>query len=356
MEDNEVQQEGPRDNSLENRKKRQMEMLEKAPLGTYWKQVWKEDKGPKGRRTDEYCFITNLEYNNIGGPYLKGERLQVKEGSSYMFDKRATLYDFSFDKSRNAYHEQIEKDEYENLKKKAIKIYENKDRERLKRKTLFSGFNKEFKAHYSYAELMDSVKIRYDIIKEDIDVANKALALCKGSEDEKFIKEIEGIEERFSKFREDNLIRVYSSWDKVEWPNTFRSFSIHEIDVTSLSFEPEKVNENGVGYVGGTPFEKNGKNFTFKVRVYGQSWSVENYSRDYYETDLRVGFNSTGKTWREDDPEGWKTYISKNDKYTDGKYKNNPSWGGDEFYILNDWHFEQLLDLIKHTGLEEVVA
>ena len=42
MEENEVQQEGPVDNSFEKRKKSQMEMLEKAPLGTYWKYTWKD--------------------------------------------------------------------------------------------------------------------------------------------------------------------------------------------------------------------------------------------------------------------------------------------------------------------------
>lgn len=351
MAENEVQQENPKDNSAEARKKRQLEMLDKAPLGTYWKQTWKEGRGLKGPRTDEYCFITNLEHSKVGGgPYLKGERLQIAEGSSYSFDDRATLYGFSFDKERNAYYEQISQEEYEGLRNKTIKIYENKSSEWSNRRTLFAGFIKERGVHLDYNKLMELVIDRYNSIKDYIDDANRAEELCKEKGETEFLKEIQ---ERRELLRKESLIRVYSSWSKTEYPNIIRRFNIHEIDITSISFEPAKFNDKGTVYVGGTPFENNGKNFHFKIRSYGQSLGVEKMTRDYYDSNVSVSFNSVGKTWREDDSEGWKTYISKNDEYTKGEYKNTPSWNGDEFYLINDWEFNQLIDLIKHTGLEE---
>lgn len=348
MEENQAQQENPMDNSLETRKKKQMEQIEKVPLGTYWKKVNKNQSNG-GPCIDEYCHITRLEFNQ-GSSYLQGERLQITEGSLYDFDDRASIYNFELDNSTNVYYEQITQDEYEGLRNKTIKIFENKRQEKANRYALFQGFHKETNFSYSYDELMKAILKRYNNIKEYIDEADQAEKLCKENGEVEFL---EVIEKERKRLRDENLFRIYYSLKKHEQSNLFEFFNIVEIDITSVKFEPEKVNEHGVGYVGGTPFENNGLNFHYKSRSYGQNLSYENYNRDYYKTSLRVSFNGEGKTWREDDPKGWITYIAINDKYTQGKYNSSPSYGSDEFYFLNKWHFEQLLDLIRYTGLDE---
>jgi len=352
MEENEVQQENPKDNSLEARKAKQISLIETAPLGTYWKQVW-HDKTKNDTKIDDYFHITKMEYHSTG-PVLGGERLKINEECLFDLDYRASLYDFSFDKNHGGYYaEQISKEEYEGVKNKVIQIYKNKSDELRKRGALFYKFNSDNKKlHCDYNEMMKIVEQRYDSIKEYLDDGKSLIKLCEERGQEDLKKEAE---EKLAKLKKDNRLLFYSESNKVEWPNFNRSFSIAEIDVSSLSFEPEKINEQGIGYVGGSPFENNGKNFTFKVRFYGQSLFVDNYNSDFYETKVRVSFDNGNKNWRWEDPEGWRTYIATNDKFTNGEYKNSPSWSGNEFFILDDWHFEQLLDLINYTGLEENV-
>lgn len=343
----EVLQQNPHDNSVEAIKENLKKMIDIAPIGTYWKQVW-HDPSKNDTRIIDYYQVKSLEKSIDGKGVLKGERIQVDESCLYDLDDRASLYDFSFDKNHGAYYaEQISKEDYMTIKNRLIKIYENKSNESIRRRALFYGFY-ENNQKFDYSSIIEIVRKRYDYLGDEINRIKELLEEFKNNKDHEKVLEIE---KYMDKLREENTLFVFSQRKKDDHINKLDSFDIHEIDVTSLNFNPKTIDSNGKGYVDGTPFESNGKNITFNVRVYSQNLHVENYSRDYFGSNIRIYFDNGNKNWRWENPDGWRTYISKNDEYSSGKYVNSPCWSGNDFYILDRWHFEQLLDLINYTGL-----
>lgn len=344
----EVSQPITTDYSIEARQKKQKALIDLAPLGTYWKQAWHE---PEKNATGiwDYYHIKRLEQHE-GFSSLEGERIQFDETCLYHMDDRATLYESSFDKTRGGYYaEQITKEEYERMRQRVIDIYENKRREIYNRSALFDLFNNEKTRSFSYTEIMELTKNIHEQVKEEIEDFTLAL---KRAETKEQIEKIQSIIERI---KQNNMLKVFSMSEKNQYPNLSFHFDIHVIDTSSVSFKAKYYNDNGVGYVDGSPFEENGETFWYKVKVCCLSLYAENYNRHHYETDLRTYFDDGNKNWRNDDPEGWRDYMAVKDKYTNGNYKNSPVWPFDsdeKFYLLTDWHYEQLLDLIRFTGLE----
>jgi hypothetical protein len=342
------------EHSPEKIKEKQKKLIDLATLGTYWKQTWHNPE-KNATRIQDFYHIKRLEQHGEFAS-LAGERIQFDETCLYSIDERATLYDFSFDKSRGEYYaEEITQEEYEALRNKAISVYKNKLEELNNRSALFDRFKDEVSKSLSYTEVMEMAKSIHEVVSDQIEECEMALKRAEEAEHKEGIEKIKNLIE---KIKRENYLRVFS-WDnlKTEWPDRRVGFNIHTIDTSSLNFKPKSYNDSGVGYVNGSPFEENGENFWYKIKVSSLSLMAENYNRHFYETELHIYFDDGDKNWRwaEESPEGWREYIATKDKYTNGQYRNSPVWPFDKdqkFYLIDDWHYEQLLDLIRFTGLE----
>jgi len=356
MEETELSQEGKKDNSAETIIKNQLELIKLAPLGTYWKQVCTNIL-KHSTRINDYYHITRLEQHGTSTT-LNGERLQVDETCLYDMDDRATLYDFSFIRKKDDtfYWEQITKEEYEQMRKKVIDVFENKKNEIKRRSSLFEKFSNKETEKYSYTQIMEFARKRYENLKSTLEENSKFLKQAQEQNNKELeseiFKEIESLKKRAR-------LLVYSETVKNQWPDSTLNYNIHEIDVTSLNFKaksymkPYPTSDKEIGYVDGSPFEENGDNFWFKIKFYTNSLHSKTFNKNYYETELRTYFDDGNKNWRWEDVNGWRDYMATKDKYTNGSYRNSPVWPNydEKFFIIDEWHFEQLVDLIKYTGL-----
>lgn len=332
---------------------KQIELLKMAPLGTYWKRVCNNpEKNPT--RINDYYHITKLQSfdsDNYSQITLGGERMQIDESCMFGVDFRATLYDFSFKRTENDvfYWKQIPKEEYEALRTKAINLYKIKSDEMHKRAILFQKFEEPEIKKLEFNDVMKLAYDNYQFIKPVLEQTQEAR--------EYFIKEskteeLANLEVEFDKFRKQNRILVYSHKFDSKYPDYNLSFSIYEIDTTSMDFKPAHIDENGTGYVDGTPFEENGESFHYKVKSYCQSIIAKNYNRDFYETEFRTYFDDGNKNWRYKDPDGWRQYTALKNEFigNNSGYRSSPLWAGDEYILIDYYHFNQLLELIKFTA------
>jgi len=319
---------------------KQINLLQKFPLGTYWAKTPYQIDRKDLPYLHEYV---SAEKMNASG--IEGERMQIKEGESYSIDRYGSLYDFS-----DSFTE-ISKEEYEKIRNRAIHMHEFKKQLIANRQYLFHLYNlplaeeNPYKLNFdSLTKLVKNRKKTFDsVYKQELDELEvlKTHTLMEADKLDEYARNLKKFKEEI--FENEKIYLFKFDKDQKDYKNFSLNINLFEINVCSLS--SEKIDPT-VYQFGGSDDE-----IHFLYKDWHLHLGVENKERDFWKSTVRTLIHTPSNNWRYTVGDEWRyalAYLKE-----DGSYRNGgigSSLGGGDLYFISKDHFEEIKKFILDIG------